>query len=140
MKRGVRTPLYDAWANMKSRCNNAAVPNFHCYGGRGITVCARWARFAPFEVDMGPHPGKGWSLDRINNNGNYEPNNCRWTDAKTQSRNTRRAKLTAADANTIKARFVSSNKWHPGNTELLMKEFSVSRGMISDIANGRKWL
>jgi len=80
---------YSAWSGMKYRClypNNAAFRN---YGGRGITVCAEWKNdFVRFLKDMGRCP-KGRSLDRINNDGNYEPNNCRWATRKQQNNNRR---------------------------------------------------
>lgn len=73
---------------MKNRCYNPAYPLFARYGGRGIVVCPSWRDdFARFLADMGPRPGPGFSLDRIDNDENYEPKNCRWADAKTQSRN-----------------------------------------------------
>lgn len=73
---------YIAWAAMKYRCNND-IPR---YGGRGITYCERWEEFNNFLADMGPCPPR-FTLDRINGDGNYEPENCRWASYGTQSRN-----------------------------------------------------
>jgi len=84
--------VYSAWSSMMSRCFNERTKSWANYGGRGITVCARWERFENFLADMGI-PSAGESLDRIDANGNYEPGNCRWADAKTQTRNRRTVKL-----------------------------------------------
>lgn len=81
------TPTYRTWKAMKQRCFNKKHPQRKQYGGRGITVCERWKNsFELFLADMGEAP-KGKSIDRINNDGNYEPGNCRWATAKQQSRN-----------------------------------------------------
>ena len=82
----IEHPLYGSWRNMRSRCNNSSHPSYCYYGGRGIIICERWNCFDTFVSDMGDKP-KGYSLDRIDNTGNYEPNNCRWADAQTQSTN-----------------------------------------------------
>jgi len=87
-KHGMRnTPEYRAWYDMRQRCKNPKVKSFKSHGARGISVCEAWDNdFMAFYQDMGPRPD-GFSLDRIDNNGNYTPGNCRWTDRKTQQRN-----------------------------------------------------
>lgn len=90
----VGSPTYRSWSQMKVRCQVPTNHKFKDYGGRGITVCDRWQSFANFLVDMGDRP-PGTSLDRINNDGNYEPGNCRWADAKTQRNNRRDSKVGA---------------------------------------------
>lgn len=88
------TSEFTAWVNMRERCYNSNVPNYHNYGGRGIRVCASWMEsFENFIKDMGFKPVSNLSLDRIDVNGNYTPENCRWTDWLTQANNRRNNKL-----------------------------------------------
>lgn len=89
---GTRT--WFSWQAMHRRCSNPRVAGWKDYGGRGIVVCERWNEFENFLADMGERPAKT-SLDRINVDGNYDPNNCRWASAKVQAANTRRAKAKA---------------------------------------------
>jgi hypothetical protein len=81
-------PTYKTWAGMLSRCRNPNASSYSYYGGRGISVCERWAQYEAFLGDMGEKL-PGMSLDRINPNGNYEPGNCRWVPAADQQRNKR---------------------------------------------------
>jgi hypothetical protein len=97
-KRGTRPVEYTAWNNMKRRCDNPNSSHYHLYGGRGIKVCERWLKgengmngFQCFLADMGMKPDARYSIDRIDRNGDYEPSNCRWTDQKTQVRNSSKA-------------------------------------------------
>jgi len=82
------TKEYTCWANMKSRCNNPNNPHYHNYGGRGITVCDRWSNFESFLKDMGKSI-YGLSIERKDNNGGYEPSNCKWATWSEQQKNKR---------------------------------------------------
>ncbi len=83
-----KSRIYRVWAGMRKRCENQRSLPYRDYGGRGIKVCAEWQEFEKFYRDMGDCPD-GLSIDRINNDGDYEPGNCRWADRKTQARNKR---------------------------------------------------
>lgn len=83
-----RKRIYHIWQGMKQRCFDKNATHYKDYGGRGITVCERWLKFENFLEDMGERP-EGKSLDRINNNGDYEPENCSWATNKEQSNNQR---------------------------------------------------
>lgn len=94
-----RTAEYKAWRDMLARCARPTNKSFKNYGGRGIKVCQRWRdRFENFLADMGRKPSPELSIDRINNDGNYKPGNCRWATLKEQNNNQRprRRQKTAA--------------------------------------------
>ena len=87
------TPTYISWCAMKQRCNNPKSPRYKDYGGRGIKICKEWNNdFAQFYKDMGIRP-PDHSIDRIDNDGDYTPDNCRWATKSQQIRNRRGARL-----------------------------------------------
>lgn len=81
-------PLYATWKSMRQRCNDPNSSSYPRYGGRGIQVCSRWDDFQTFLADMGERP-EGKTLDRIDNDGGYEPSNCRWATRSQQEKNKR---------------------------------------------------
>ena len=90
-----KSPTWNSWRGMKSRCLNPKDSRFSSYGGKGIAVCQRWKAFRGFLEDMGLRP-EGTSLDRINLNGNYEPSNCRWASHREQRLNRNGLRLFSA--------------------------------------------
>lgn len=104
---GVGTRLYPIWDSMRQRCNNPNADAYHNYGGRGISVCEEWDDFSVFRdwalrngYDEGA-PRNTYTLDRIDVNGDYTPENCRWTNMKTQSRNRRNTIYVEYNGSTI---------------------------------------
>ena len=104
-----KTREYRIWKGMRQRCLNQNNPKYMNYGGRGIKICDRWEDFSKFYEDMGKCP-KAYSLDRIDNDGNYEPSNCRWADSTTQARN-QRIKITNTSGVTGVTKVEHINKW-----------------------------
>lgn len=120
------TTEYNIWRTMRQRCNCPGSREYPLYGARGIRVCDRWQdSFENFYADMGPRPA-GLSLDRIDNNGNYEPGNCRWATRLEQSRN-------------------RSNAWTPEQDEQLRQalaeglSLTQASELIGRQAGGRAW-
>jgi hypothetical protein len=97
----VGTRIYRVWLNMLGRCSNPNLPDWHNYGGRGITICDRWRSFENFALDMHEGYGPELSIDRINVNGNYEPGNCRWATRSEQQRNQRVNRYLTYDGRTL---------------------------------------
>lgn len=101
-RRGAQSPEFRVWQQMISRCERPSARSFPLYGGRGIRVCEEWRHdFAAFLAHVGPRPSDGHSIDRINNDGNYEPGNCRWATAREQSANKRNTTRITAFGETL---------------------------------------
>lgn len=111
-----RSPTYRAWQHMIERCEKPETKNYEDYGARGITVCSQWHKFNDFLYDMGVKP-KGMELDRRDNNGNYEPGNCRWTTKIIQANNKRSNKFLTFSGKTQTIR-----QWEA--------ELSIARGAL----------
>lgn len=123
------TPTHRAWKGMKDRCYNSRSESYENYGARGITVCSRWrGDFLAFLKDMGPRPFDKSSIDRRNNNGNYEPSNCRWSTPMEQNRNNRRNKLDQATADSI--RVMHRNGIRP---KRIINALGLSRSVVENV-------
>lgn len=131
------SPTYHSWASMIARCTNPNNKAFPDYGGRGISVCERWKTFQNFLEDMGEKP-TGLSLDRINNDGNYEPGNCRWASDRTQARNRRSNRFLTFNGKTQSIRdWAQEMKLGYQNlTSRLHYGWSVERALTEPL---RKW-
>jgi len=136
-RHGMRaTPEYRIWANIKIRCYDKNYCLFHRYGGRGITMCNRWLySFKNFYKDMGTKPFAKAQIDRIDNDGNYEPSNCHWVTNAENCQNSSRAKLTMKEANEIRKRYKDGG--------ITKKElgliYGISNTNIGDIINYKIW-
>jgi hypothetical protein len=130
------TAEYRIWLNMKTRCYCPNRPCYPDYGGRGITVCPRWREsFELFLADMGRRPSKRHTLDRRNNDGNYEPENCRWATRKQQARNqrfrTKGLKLCRSEVEIIRAGGYDDAH--------LAARFKVTTRTVRHIRTGKTW-
>lgn len=134
---GTGTKLYDVYINMKARCRNKRLNIAKYYVDRGIDVCEEWkksyGKFRNWSLDNGYR--EGLTIDRIDNNGNYEPCNCRWITQKENSRNSRNCKLNMDIANEIRE---LKNKYNYTN-KYLSRIYNVSGDTISNIINYKIW-
>lgn len=111
------TPEYHVWQQAKARCYNPRNRRYPTYGARGITMCDRWRNsFENFLTDMGPRPSSQHSIDRIDNNKGYSPNNCRWATAAEQSRNRRTTRLLTYKGDTLPAKDLAAKYGVPYKT------------------------
>lgn len=117
------SPLYAVWTMMKQRCLNPSYRRYEDYGGRGITVCARWLRFENFFEDMGHPPFPGATIERVDNNGPYSPDNCRWATRVEQGRNKR-----------------NTRKFEFNGKEMTLKEWSAEVGIQKETLVSRIYL
>lgn len=127
---------YASWCAMKARCLNPNTSHFNDYGGRGIKVCERWMKFENFFCDMG-HRTKGMTLGRINNDGNYEPENCRWETWKQQSKNKRNGNFSLRRFNRkswIKTGPRFSSKLKPGTWAFRLRDWRKLLNVIQSEA------
>lgn len=131
--RSKRGGAYKTWCEMRARCNNPRNVSYANYGGRGISVCERWGSFENFIADMGERPS-GLSIDRIDVNGNYEPNNCRWATDCQQARNTRRTKLTEQIVREIKGRAE-----HGEAQRSIASRVGITQCTVSAVVRGAIW-
>jgi AP2 domain len=109
-RKGKRHPLYSVWASMRDRCDNPHSKYYKDYGDRGIKVCERWNDFTNFLADMGERPGPKFVIDRIDNNGHYEPGNIRWATPK-ESNNNRRPPKRKAGCSGVQGVSRHRNRW-----------------------------
>lgn len=128
-------PEYQIWKAMKGRCNNPNDRFYQRYGGRGISVCREWAdSFNVFLSDVGRRPNNLFQIDRINNDGDYKPGNCRWVSSAENVRNNSHTKLNKESVAKIKRLINSGLK-----NSSIAKDFGVSSGAINAIKRGDTW-
>ena len=132
-RRNIQHPLYNTWQAMKKRCYYPKHDSYPSYGGRGVVVCDRWKNsFENFLEDVGEKPGPEYTLDRINNEGDYTPENVRWATKKQQARNTRWNKLNEDIAFIIRDTPDISNR-------LWSKMLGCSISTIKAVRENRTW-
>jgi hypothetical protein len=133
------TPLYRTWHAMRERCKTTHWSTVRSYKAQGIKVCKRWNSFVLFAADVGPHPGKGWSLDRKDNKDGYRPGNVRWATRATQQQNRnygpRSGRLSLAKVAAMRAQYAAGARQID-----LAAQYGVDQSMVSRTVNRRNWI
>lgn len=126
------TPTHNTWHLMVQRCHNPNATSYSGYGGRGIVVCDRWRVYANFLADMGERP-PGLTLGRIDNDGPYSPENCRWETWAQQNRNSRNSKLTQDEVDWMLDHATSITG------KEMAQMLGIGRAQVSRVLNGKRW-
>lgn len=129
-------PLYGIWIDMRRRCNNLDNKAYPAYGGRGIKVCERWQKsFKNFLQDVGERPTAKHSLDRIDNNGDYEPGNIRWATMREQARNRRTSVIDQDSVDEARALYATGRF----TQRAIALKYGVSFQHMNNIINYNRW-
>lgn len=136
IKKGINPSLYNAWVDLKRRCDNPNYAKYHRYGGRGITYEERWNSYPEFLEDMECTWFEGAVLDRENNDGDYCSENCRWITNERSLRNTSRIKLSLSMAEDIRKLYKTGSY----TQRQLATQFKTDRGTINAIIQGQLWV
>lgn len=127
------SPTYESWRAMLARVRYLERDTEQKHAGRGITVCERWQTFDNFLADMGERPA-GSTIDRIDNDGNYRPSNCKWSTPTEQARNRRNAKLTFETAVEVAGRMLAGE-----SSKSVAAVYGLSESLPREILKGRTW-
>jgi len=134
LRNGKYRKEYQCWWGMLDRCLNPQNKVFPHYGGRGISVCKRWMNFDKFFEDMGQRPDNNFSIERVNNDGGYNPSNCKWATRAEQAQNTRATKLNPAKVAEIRSRHAAGDSAYR-----IAKDNKVTVTTILRIVRNETW-